>query len=126
RRADALVLVTGAGPLAGAIATTLDAAGVGRIATTTRDVRARIRAASLVVRVGADDRPPALVARAYAGVPHLAVAVRDAAVVVGPFVPPGGSPCPACLYLHRCDRDPVWPSLAEQLAAQAAAPAGCA
>ncbi|GII21079.1 ThiF family adenylyltransferase [Planosporangium mesophilum] len=73
---------------------------------------------TLVVRAGSDATPAALVARAYARrrLPHLAVAVRDGAVVVGPFVPPAGSPCLACLDLHRLDRDPAWPTLAAQLA----------
>jgi bacteriocin biosynthesis cyclodehydratase domain-containing protein len=73
---------------------------------------------TLVVRVGSDPAPAALVARAYTRrrLPHLAVAVRDGAVVVGPFVPPAGSPCLACLDLHRLDRDPAWATLAAQLA----------
>jgi bacteriocin biosynthesis cyclodehydratase domain-containing protein len=37
-------------------------------------------------------------------------------VVIGPFVPPAGSPCLACLDLHRGDRDPAWRALAAQLA----------
>lgn len=74
--------------------------------------------ATFLVRVGADPTPAALTARAYARrrLPHLAVTVRDAAVVVGPFVPPAGSPCLACLDLHRGDRDPAWEALAAQLA----------
>jgi hypothetical protein len=36
--------------------------------------------------------------------------------VVGPFVPPAGSPCLACLDLHRRDRDPAWGVLVSQLA----------
>jgi hypothetical protein len=35
--------------------------------------------------------------------------------VVGPLVPPAGSPCLNCLDLHRRDCDPAWPALAAQL-----------
>ena len=69
-----------------------------------------------------------LVARAYAqrGVAHITVAVRDGVVVVGPLVPPAGSPCLSCLDLHRTDRDPAWPSLAAQLATGSEQPLTCA
>jgi bacteriocin biosynthesis cyclodehydratase domain-containing protein len=46
---------------------------------------------------------------------HLAVAVRDGTVVVGPLVRPGLTPCLNCLDLHRLDRDPAWPVVAAQL-----------
>lgn len=46
---------------------------------------------------------------------HLAVAVRDATVVVGPLVRPGVTPCLNCLDLHRQDRDPAWRVIAAQL-----------
>lgn len=48
--------------------------------------------------------------------PHLAVAVRDGTLVVGPFVPAAGAPCLTCLDLHRRDRDPAWADLRAQLA----------
>ncbi|MGC9668843.1 hypothetical protein ACNTMW_20075 [Planosporangium sp. 12N6] len=84
--------------------------------------------ATFVVRVGFDATPAALVARGYARrrLPHLAVAVRDGAVVIGPFVPPAGSPCLACLDLHRGDRDPAWETLAAQLATEPPAAGACA
>jgi bacteriocin biosynthesis cyclodehydratase domain-containing protein len=74
--------------------------------------------ATFLVRVGFDATPAALASRAYARrrLPHLAVTVRDGAIVVGPFVPPAGSPCLACLDMHRNDRDPAWRTLAAQLA----------
>ena len=37
-------------------------------------------------------------------------------MVVGPLVPPAGSPCLNCLDLYRRDRDPAWPALVAQLA----------
>jgi len=46
---------------------------------------------------------------------HLAVAVRDAIVVVGPLVRPGQTPCLNCLDLHRVDRDPAWQRVSAQL-----------
>lgn len=53
------------------------------------------------------------------GVAHLSVVVREADVVVGPFVRPGLGPCLRCVDLHRADADPCWPQLAEQLRAAA-------
>jgi hypothetical protein len=47
---------------------------------------------------------------------HLTATVRDGTAIVGPLVPPTGSPCLNCLDLHRNDRDPAWPALAAQLA----------
>jgi hypothetical protein len=83
--------------------------------------------ATFLVRVGADPTPATLAARAYARrrLPHLAVTVREGAVVVGPFVGPAGSPCLACLDLHRGDRDPAWRTLAAQLATEPAAAQAC-
>jgi hypothetical protein len=46
---------------------------------------------------------------------HLSVAVRDGAVIVGPLVRPGLTPCLNCLDLHRLDRDPAWARVAAQL-----------
>jgi bacteriocin biosynthesis cyclodehydratase domain-containing protein len=51
------------------------------------------------------------------GDPHIVVAVREATAVIGPFVIPGVSACLRCLELHRSDRDPAWPLIAAQLAA---------
>ena len=84
--------------------------------------------AMFIVRVGFDPTPAALAARAYARrrLPHLAVTVRDGRVVVGPFVPPAGSPCLGCLDLHRTDRDPAWRRLAAQLATDPPPSQACA
>lgn len=49
------------------------------------------------------------------GVPHLPVVVREADVVVGPFVRPGRSACVTCVDLARADADREWPALATQL-----------
>jgi len=54
--------------------------------------------ATFVVQVGSS-RPASLTALTYARLrlPHLAVEVRDGMAVVGPLVPPAGSPCLNCL-----------------------------
>lgn len=49
------------------------------------------------------------------GVPHLPVVVREADVVVGPFVRPGRSACVTCVDLAHADADREWPALAAQL-----------
>lgn len=49
------------------------------------------------------------------GVPHLSVVVREADVVVGPFVHPGRTACLRCQDLHRGDADRSWPAVAAQL-----------
>lgn len=61
--------------------------------------------------------PAELTALAYGqrSLAHLAVAIRDGTVVVGPLVRPGLSPCLNCLDLHRLDRDPAWKVVAAQL-----------
>jgi bacteriocin biosynthesis cyclodehydratase domain-containing protein len=82
---------------------------------------------TFLVQVGAacTGGPAALSAMAYAQrrLAHLAAAIRDGTGVIGPLVPPAGSPCLNCLDLHRTDRDPAWPAIAAQLASQARQPA---
>lgn len=50
-----------------------------------------------------------------AGVPHLAVRVRDGSGLVGPLVVPGVTSCLNCADMHRTDRDAAWPAVAAQL-----------
>jgi hypothetical protein len=57
-------------------------------------------AASLVVALDHDGP---------AGVPHLAVTIREGIPVIGPFVAASGGPCLRCLDRHRQDRDAAWP-----------------
>jgi len=133
RRGAARVVLSGGGRLAAPMATALAEAGVGHVSpvppgripeavrrvapdTTTRPVRRG--EPSFVVHLGMDG-PANLIAAGHARRrrPHLLIAVRDDTVVVGPLVPPAGSPCLNCLDLHRRDRDPAWPALAAQLAA---------
>ncbi|MEU8663125.1 hypothetical protein [Actinoplanes philippinensis] len=65
--------------------------------------------ASLVVQL-AHDEPPALLAAGFAArrQPHLAIAIRDGAAVIGPLVPATGGPCLHCVDLHRRERDGGW------------------
>ncbi|MEO6701879.1 MAG: thiamine biosynthesis protein ThiF [Jatrophihabitantaceae bacterium] len=52
------------------------------------------------------------------GLAHLAAAVDGSRAVIGPLVLPGVSSCLRCADLHRCDRDPCWPTLAVQLSSR--------
>jgi ThiF family protein len=79
-------------------------------ATPEIDTRAvRRGAATLTVQLGYD-QPTALLAAAHAAraQPHLALAIREAIAVIGPFVPATGAPCLNCVDLHRRDRDTGW------------------
>jgi hypothetical protein len=95
---------------------TAAAEAVSRIAPTTNLRPLRDGTATFVVQAGTY-RPASLAALAYdkCQVPHLAIEVRDGVAVVGPLVPPSGSPCLNCLDLYRRERDPVWPAVAAQL-----------
>ncbi len=81
-------------------------------------VRPGLATFAVLVGLGA---PAELTALAYGRrqLAHLAVAVRDGTVVVGPLVRPGVSPCLNCLDLHRQDRDPGWRVVAAQLSVTA-------
>lgn len=68
----------------------------------------------LVGPAGAD--PGRRVQLLQAGLPHLAVTVREVTGVVGPLVLPGRTACLRCLDLNRADRDAAWPLLSAQLA----------
>ncbi len=118
----------GTHPVDTALVDALTAAGVGRVSRSRHDRVPEHPCPALIVRLGAERRPTALAAQAYARavVAYLSITVRDGAVVVGPLVPPAGSPCLSCLDLHRGDRDPGWPALAAQLASVAAPPPTCA
>ncbi|MFG2058254.1 TOMM precursor leader peptide-binding protein [Micromonospora sp. NPDC048930] len=100
-------------PLAAAVRGAL-----GRCAPGTATAPLRRGRVDLVVQLGAD-RPAALLAAGYAQrrQPHLLVDLRGGVPVVGPLVRPPVGPCLRCLDLHRIDRDPDWPRLAAQLAA---------
>jgi len=139
RRAAARIVLTGRGRLARPLAVAVAEAGIGHVAidlTGTREARDAVATAvsravpgvetrpvrrgqaTLTVLLGAD-RPANLLAASYARhrQAHLLVDIRDRTPVVGPLVPPTGTPCLNCLDLHRRDRDPGWPQLASQLCA---------
>lgn len=76
--------------------------------------------------IGVEDRvalPPRSAALVRADVPHLSVVRRELDIVVGPLVQPGRTACLRCLDLHRTDADPLWPTLATQLAVAGTPPA---
>ncbi|MEN3305080.1 MAG: hypothetical protein V7603_1282 [Micromonosporaceae bacterium] len=103
------------------------AEAVVRVAPSTNLRPLRDGSATFVVQAGGY-RPPELAALAYArrGVAHLTIELRDGTVVIGPLVPPAGSPCLNCVDLHRRDRDPAWPALVAQLATGGDAALPCA
>jgi hypothetical protein len=72
--------------------------------------------ASFVVQIG-PTAPAEILAYGFARrmLPHLLIEERDNVVLVGPLVPPAGSPCLNCLDLHRRDRDPAWSAVTAQL-----------
>lgn len=157
RRRAAAVRVCGLGRLGAAVATTLAAAGVGRlelvddapvtrhdvgpsgarlpdvgsprvgaVAHAVHDVAPGVLtppaggAVDLVVLVEQHVTDPAAHRPLVTdGAAHLSVVAREASVLVGPLVRPGGTPCLRCLDLHRTDADPDWPALAAQLACRA-------
>lgn len=151
RRAAARVAITGSGPLVAPIAVSLAQAGVGHVVPTgspeqssgrvdrhtaeeirraapgTRTGPVRRRDTSFVIQVGTA-APAVLTAAGYAQhrLPHLVLLVREGTVVVGPLVPPSGSPCLNCLDQHRIDRDPAWPIVAAQLTAPVDGGEACA
>lgn len=47
--------------------------------------------------------------------PHVFIRVTATSAVVGPLVIPGTTACLHCTDLYRCDRDPAWASLLNQL-----------
>jgi hypothetical protein len=102
------------------------AEAIARAAPGTATKPVRRGEASFLVQVGiaGTGGPATLHATAYAQrrLAHLAVAIRDGTAVVGPLVPPAGSPCLNCLDLHRRERDPAWPAMVAQLAAEATSP----
>ena len=100
----ALVAAEGGDSLGTAVSRAIERAAPG-----TRTGPVHRREASFVIQVGGPApatlarpvRPPAAAA--------LLVGLRDGTAVVGPLVPPAGTPCLNCVDLHRADRDPAWP-----------------
>lgn len=137
-RGDAVVVLEGEGPVAGATAAILAGCGVGHVYHDGRGSRAAGRTArppawaappdvrvhrpapqvppSVVVLAGRTAPDPARAAQLVTSlIPHLAVSVSPARVVVGPLVLPGRSCCLNCIDRHRTDADPGWPAVARAL-----------
>jgi hypothetical protein len=104
------------GPLTGDIGRPTTEAAAAAVRRVAPRVRTSLRPRSdLVVLVGAHAHDASAAARWLASdVAHLAVAVPDGDVLVGPAVLPGIGPCLHCLDLTRRDRDPAWPAVVEQ------------
>ena len=108
------VRVHGSGPLAAAIVEDLPVWDVRWVRSSSGDEPPE--PADCVVLADRQVPDPRLVRRLVrAGLPHLAVRIRDGRGVVGPFVFPGRSSCLRCADLVRTDLDPSWPRLATQL-----------
>lgn len=119
RRQRAKIIITGDGSIADHVTTALRDAGVGIVTKATVAEATAARGEHVfVVHIG-------LVRPVRSKLPHLAVSVRDGVAIVGPLVPAAAGPCLCCLDLHRTDRDPVWPRLAEQLSSDGPAHAPC-
>lgn len=107
------IRVHGDGPLSALMTDGLRRSGA-RVASTSHSHAGS--AGDLVVLTDALAPDPRLLRELHAaGVPHLAVRVRDGAGLVGPLVIPGVTSCLLCADLHRADRDAAWPALAAQL-----------
>ncbi|WFE31990.1 TOMM precursor leader peptide-binding protein [Micromonospora sp. WMMD975] len=106
-------------PLAPAVRETLSRCAPGTATGPLRAARPH-----LVVQLGVG-RPAEALALGHAlrRQPHLLLDVRGGVPVIGPLVRPPAGPCLRCLDLHRGDRDPDWPALAAQLAADHGEPA---
>ena len=101
-------------------------ATIGRHWRATRVSPPTTRVADLTVLAFAGRvEPPAADRLMRAGMAHLAVGMRDATGVIGPLVIPGQSSCLRCHDLYRADRDPAWPKVAAQLAADPGDPRAC-
>ena len=59
--------------------------------------------------------PEATIRRLAADVPHVALVFGDQAVLLGPLVIPGRTPCLRCADEHRLGDDPTWRAVAAQL-----------
>ncbi|MGD9618411.1 MAG: cyclodehydratase [Mycolicibacterium sp.] len=114
RRRAAAIRVHGRGPLSELLIASLRCSNV-RISQSNRS-HAGAGGADLAVLTDYLVADPRVVRDLHeAGVPHLAVRVRDGAGMVGPLVIPGVTSCLRCADLHRSDRDDAWPAVAAQL-----------
>ncbi|WAL45054.1 hypothetical protein [Rhodococcus pyridinivorans] len=108
------VRVHGSGPLAAAIVEDLPVWDVRWVRSSPGD-EPQGPADCVVLADGQVPDPHLVDMLVRAGIPHLAVRIRDGRGIVGPFVLPGRSSCLRCADLVRTDLDPSWPRLASQL-----------
>ncbi|MFV9429560.1 hypothetical protein ACNJ7K_13600 [Rhodococcus aetherivorans] len=108
------VRVHGSGPLASAIVEDLPVWDVRWVRSSPGD-EPQGPADCVVLADGQVPDPHLVDMLVRAGIPHLAVRIRDGRGIVGPFVLPGRSSCLRCADLVRTDLDPSWPRLASQL-----------
>lgn len=116
RRRAARVVVSGTGAVAASLLRVLRDAGVGDVREAGAPGRTSRREPDLTVL--ADDHEPATdqVERLMrAGLPHLVAGMRGDMGVVGPLVLPGATPCMRCVDLTRCQHDPRWAGVREQV-----------
>lgn len=110
-RRRAAVAVTGRGAAAAGLTALLRQAGVG-----TLDTGARCAEADLAVLTHDHEPPTDMVERLMRDDrPHLPAGTRGTDGVVGPFVLPGTTPCLRCVDLTRCQTDPGWAAVRDQL-----------
>ncbi len=106
----------GCGPLSDVLVDTLHRSGARIAHTSHAQATAPKSGVDLVVLSDYLVSDPRLIRDLHsAGLPHLAVRVRDGVGLVGPLVIPGVTSCLACVDLHRADRDAAWPVVAAQL-----------
>jgi bacteriocin biosynthesis cyclodehydratase domain-containing protein len=116
-RRKALVAVDGDGVLVEGVVALLRRSGVGAVVPAA-EVADRATEPTLTL-LGHDHEPPAdsVEPLMRSGCPHLAVGRRGAGAVVGPFVRPGATPCLRCVDLSRCQSDPAWAAVRDQVSA---------
>jgi hypothetical protein len=120
RRHRSRIVIAGDGMIASLLSGALTEAGVGTVSQATIAEATAMRGeGAFAVHIG-------MTSGIRNRAPHLAISVRDGVAIVGPLVPESGGPCLICLDLHRTDRDPAWPRLAEQLAEAGPAQPPCA
>jgi hypothetical protein len=117
-RRRARVSVTGHGAVSAALVELLQRAGVGRVAADDRGGAVCDDDADVTVLSG-DHEPRTDVAEHLMreGRAHLVAGMRGTAGTVGPFVLPGTTPCLRCVDLTRCQLDPAWAAVRDQLSA---------
>jgi hypothetical protein len=115
-RRRATVALDGTGALATGLASQLRRAGVGEVVDA-ESLADRAADPHLTVLCHDHEPPAEAVERLMrAGCAHLVAGRRGPSAVVGPFVRPGSTPCLRCVDLSRCQADPSWAAVRDQVA----------